>query len=508
MILLHELGRLFSRRPVLVTVILIVPLMLVAAFVQPRTPAVEQDITPAAVARAEAKLDELPGLFAGLIHEYPETNTYNLQLLDAWRDFGGQTDDIAGDQYGAYSHFYQAESQLIHEFFNAYNNARDKFLIYYDLFQKYMYPLPKVFIQKSDFEGLVRGTDALYELFDVTYLGANELNIARDKMNAVRQKTTFRYYLERTKPMFLYRDQFDDLGMKLKRLNDARLVQHASNTGDYIDHCEMTFQYITWHLNQYIVANATIPTNKFWGFTPYERQAAKREMVRMEYLFDRGEVSKDYSHSPLGVSALGSFNLMNAGYGTTIIDYVSNGVSIVFPALAIFMVFVTAFCVLSDINRGTIVGSVASPYSRRKIIWTKEVAVLVAAATLLLTYCLFFTVVGAILLGGMGVPPPVLGIAFGSLVIKTSAVGFLMFQCLVTLLKLFLIVSCVSLMSVAFKNKFTVCVVGVLFAAAFVVADVMLTPFSLYLLLIWPIKSLITGSFLFVMDRKFAKKEF
>jgi ABC-type transport system involved in multi-copper enzyme maturation permease subunit len=199
---------------------------------------------------------------------------------------------------------------------------------------------------------------------------------------------------------------------------------------------------------------------------------------------------------------------MNAGYGTTIIDYISNGVSIVFPALAIFIVFVTAFCILADIRAGTIVGSVASPHSRRKIIWTKELAVLLAAGALVLAYCLFFTVIGAIVLGGVAAPPPVLAIAFGSLVIKTSAVGFLMFQCLVVVLKLFLIVSCVSLMSVAIQNKYTVCIVGVLFAAAFVIADAFLMPFSLYLVLIWPIKSIITGTFLFIMDRKFAKKEF
>ena len=503
----QEFLRLFSRWGLLAVATLIVPILIVIAFV----PSVVNPI-PQNTNRAEAsrRLYDLRNMIDGLSQSYDASIREN--LVDAWVAFGGRTDDEQGDITGAYHAFFRAEMTHPDHFTDAINyfrSARTFFNVFYDIFYRYVYdmPTPKVFITQSNLNALVDGTKQLFQLFQTEPTDIHALRNRRDQMNNVRRSVDFRQILSETRNMFLTPQQATILHARFNLLDHRRDQVWAIGYAEYVDFCNMIYSYITIRMNRFIQSNANFSTSNFMGFTTFERQEQSRELYRLEYLFETQGFDMNYSRPPGGLVVFGTFTIMHAGSGTTIIDFMFHGAWVAFIALVVFAIIVTAFVIFVDIKNKTVIGTIATTQSRHRIIWTKIGVSMLCITTLLLIFYGLFALIGASIIGGTSLPPTVLAVFMGN-VISMSPIVFLILQCLYILAKLFLLVLLTAFLSVIFNNQYILAALCTLAVAAVVLLPVFLTPFNLFIVIFLPCIILLGGIFLVGTTWIFKKKEF
>ncbi|MDR0462402.1 MAG: ABC transporter permease [Christensenellaceae bacterium] len=523
--IIHELKRLLSWRPIGVTVCFFVPLLILVCLV----PGIKAPVTPPVnTAVIDGHIADLPAVFERLKASADEetTNTINMQLLAKWIIFGGKTDDLdqAEDIRGAYYEFYSAhfypggtEAEVWSQITPKYNYAKSTFMSFYQMYTDYMNPMPTIFINEGEYGNLQWGVDKLYKLFNATYDSIDDLNDARLEMNKVRQAVAFRSILSMSRNMRLTSIQVDDLNSKLNRLNQRRDALRPAGGIYYADFCNMTYDYISWHMRNYIAQNADFSTTSFQGFDTSTRELDKRQIVRLQWLIDNNKFDIDYSTPSNGLSNFKPFSIMHKAHGTTIIDFMYNASEIVWPALAIFAVFMTVFCIFDDIKNKTILGAIASKHSRRGIIFAKIIACFLCVTIVMLIFSSMFLIFGSIMASG-SLPPPVLVIFMGK-VISIAPETLLLIHFINLLQKLFLIVSFTAVLSIliaGFTKKLQksveyrpiMYVPACIFAGSVVILCTFLSIYSSFAVVFFGIAAVSTSLLLFATDRVFVRKEY
>ena len=514
--ILHEIKRMLAWRPVAVMLCLVVPLLLLATFV----PGIKSPSpAPTDSTVIDAHLASLPSIFERL--KDTTVITTNQRLLNTWIVFGGQTDDYTGDIRGAYYNFYRAEVNDAFQMRHTFSIAKIAFMDFYELYQDFMTPMPTVFIRRSDYANLSWGVEQLYNRFnsvDGATSPIQEINDARFAMNKVRQRVPFRQILMGARDMILTQEQINDLNAILEKMNQRRNELRQGDPAYYVDYSIMTYEYISWHQRRYTEQNAGFSTRSFQGFTTSVKEAEKFEMTRLRWLVNNDKFNLDYSYPPGGLSHKRTFSLMHKTTGTSIIDFIFNATEIIWPALAILLVLMTVFCIFDDIKNKTILGAIASRYTRREIIWSKLLACLLCMTILLLFFCIMFLVLGSIVLNGLPMPPTVVVFAFGYALSMASG-GFLFLHLIGLLFKSFLIISLTALISIIVANltkqiqdpikyRAAMYAPACFFAIAIVLMDVFLKIFSAYTIVFYPAAIFIMICMLVRIDQRFTRKEF
>jgi hypothetical protein len=430
-------------------------------------------------------------------------------MLEAWDDFS--------DKYHVFYWANYLKSR--DDIWGKFDETKDAFItLYDDYFVEYMVPMPMFFVRDTQYYAFKDGIEELWTLFDgvtetkdsVALLGDEDrlsatkhLNYMRSKMTEVRIRIDFRGIVTGSAPMYLTEQQANELTNRLVYLRDKTPTTSHEHALDY---GMMVLAYINILKNQYVESNAGFNTSGFHGFTPYGKEQAKMEKARIEYLLENGKANMSYSYAPFGLSPVATLGIMNTQYGTTVIDSMHNSFEIIYPALALLAILMVIFSLFMDLRDKTIIGSVASPNFRWKILLAKLVACLVAMMALMFVFGMAVMFIGAIKVGSFAVAPTILFPVFGLAIIELSPVAFLALYLLLLLVKLFLVASVVGLLCMVIKNMYLLAGIGVLFVAALVVIDVFLTPFIVFQFLFWPI--VIVGILVasYFTYRLFAKK--
>jgi|GEM_PF-2280823 len=532
-VLLHELHRLFSTRPVIVAVLFILPVVLLTYFFAPVHTPTPIDVDTISATKRLTGLDEI---FTTLEKSATAEQPYTEKLYQSWVRFGGGSDRIEDDKDGAYYKFYMAlidvtDPESPYYMWTTYEKAKIAFLNYYVEYEKYIVPVPKIFIVDAHFKALSGGTERLYELFTADYgTDVNALNRARDAMTTQRLKTDFRSILGNAKSMHLTAEQVAILRQDLEKYGE-RQAELIDNPADYVSFCNMIYGKITWDMYGFIEQNANFDVGKYYGFTTYYRENKKIEMSRINYLLENNLIDRDFSIMPIGLGFENYLPPMHANTGTTITDYVFGATEIMLPLLLIFAGVITFFTVFIDIHLNTVIGEIASPYHRRVIIWSKIFGAFIATVAILFAYLALVSIMAGTILGIKTMfPPTVLYIFLGDLVLKCApfwAIFGYILACFVRILLVVLFVTWVSLCPIFTpsyrlysdefpKNRFmkivsspyTLATFCAIFIVTFCVSEFFLKPFVLYNVFICPILFALLFPVAKLVDRAFIKKEY
>jgi hypothetical protein len=496
-----EFKRIFLKAPILFTLFFIVPVFVISSLVvgidEPAEPPENID---AALQDAELRLDSLYVTFG----EYQDFADYKNDLLDYWIAFGGQTDDVSGDIYGAYHYFLIAEYTDTEVFFSAYHSAQSAFMAYYSEFQRIVLGAPKVFIKTADYKSLVRGTEGLYGYFSKDYETNTQLYAMRAECHKIRQKVNFRKIIAGTKSMVLTYEQSTGLYDKFSYINEKR-EQFARDSVEeklrYIDFCEMSYRYLMLFFNKAVSKNTSISTGGFYGFSGLFTDKATAEIHRIEYLFEKNKTELDYA-KPFVFMAVS-----HQPTGTTPYDFTYNCVFIIAAALALLAVFIPVFCIFDDIKKNTVIGSIVSPHSRRKIITAKIFAGFVAFLIAIKVLCAMYIVTSYILVGPV-VTPPMLFVFANKFILAVSTLTCFLISVGVLLLKFLFLSALSAMLCLVLKRKITLLAVIITLSAAIITADRFLQPFTVYQLVMLPVIVIGSAVFLITAVRKFVRRDF
>jgi len=512
----HELRRMFAWRPVAVTLLLIVPFIIIVGFV----PGIKKPITPPTDAtEINAQILALPATFERLQRStptggtqphdvLPPPDTTKAILLQSWRWFGGlgTADDDLGSQYNAYYKFYRgADISNSDEMQLAYMGAQIAFANFYAVYNTFLSPIPTLFIKNSDYKNLHWGVQQLNYWFSQTWNTVIEANEIRHELNKVRRDVPFRAILQGMQDMYLTTAQTDYLNTELERLVDKR--NEITDPVYSANYSKMIWTYITFLMNDYIDQNANFSTASFYGFGNTARMQHESDYVRTKWLLDNDKFDLNYSSPPGGLSLSNTMSVMHETSGTTMADFIFNGSEIIFPAMAIFAVLVSLFCVFQDIKQKTILGAIASRYSRRRIIWSKAAACMLACTIVMALFWAIFLAMGAMLIGSVAFPPTII-VTMGVRVIQMTAGIFLLLQFVSAMIAISAIVAFVTLFSTLIQNWKILYPVAGFFALAVVLLEIFLSHIAIFTMIFYPLLLVFTAFFMVWTDQTFARKEF
>jgi ABC-type transport system involved in multi-copper enzyme maturation permease subunit len=234
---------------------------------------------------------------------------------------------------------------------------------------------------------------------------------------------------------------------ELRKYLEQLSVKLGALSGEqYADYSKMVYDYVTIRMRNYIAENANTPTSKYQGFTIPEREMQRKQLIRLDWLFENNKFDKDFSYESYGLSSKNAFSIMHKITGTTIIDYVYNSIELICPFLSLLVVFFVVHCIYDDMKNKTILGAVASKHNRWEIILSKLLACTILLVIMLAVFGTLFYIIGGALTGSAAVPPPVLVIS--GKVAVTNASTIIIVEFLMLLLKLFLIMSFTALLCI------------------------------------------------------------
>jgi hypothetical protein len=520
---------LFCVRVLSVAIVCLLPFVILAAFVPARIDAAEPDVDKAA---ADARFDAIYTTLTAITTSDRATIRYKEQLIEGWKFFGGATlgeADGIGDSIGAYYSFYWAElyphgGTVSPETFRPYLDAKAAFMEFYGGkfdesgklvragFTQIMKPYPKILVKSKHFNAFTGGVEELYTLFSDKYDTARQLDDARDKMTKVRQKTHFRLILEDARDIFITPEQqaklqADMANFELKRGayrldNSAGLISDAQ----YVSFDDMVVSNLSWKISRFVEENEP-KVGGFHGFGPYEKEVARAENIRIEYLFDRDEFAVDYARAPSGMAFGNPFTIAAPTKGTSQVDFVFNAIEIAWPMICALVLALVYFSIFWDIRAHTVIGAIASPHSRRSIIWSKFFTSFIAAAVMIIGFTCVMWFLASIIIGSTAAPP-ILAIVLGDAVVQVSQAGFLILAIVGLLFRVAALIAFAGFLSVISKNKAFTPVFGALFLVALVCADVFLKVFVAFNFFVYPALLVLTGLFFYFADRKFYRREF
>jgi len=197
---------------------------------------------------------------------------------------------------------------------------------------------------------------------------------------------------------------------------------------------------------------------------------------------------------------------MHRGSGTTVIDFIYNASEILFPALAIFMVVMTIFCVYVDIEKRTIIGKIAFSQGRNRVIWSKLGACTLYAFSFLAFFFIVFAILGSLIVGGS--LPPLALVIFAGNVIPISPVFIILLQFIGLLIKLTFLIAFTAFLSILIKNKYILLALSLTVLTILLNLTVFLSPFTLFSVIFWPILVASTTGLLFATAQMFKRREF
>lgn len=530
----HEISRLLGVRPLGIVLCVLVPLLILTIFVPGTTKPVVKDLKTDIAGTATVRFNGLNPT-DGTLHDLnanARTENANKHYLDdmkhTWIAFGGLSDNLNEDT-GAYFPFYSAtyEYATAHEdtILQAnYNLAKTAFDTFYIEYQKIMLPIPKIFIRAADYDAFTRGIEDIHNLFDLevsstvyTHEETTKVWRVQDKMNKIRRDTHFRAIMNRSQGMFLTKAQYDELAAIWETIETRRkaIVLHPPFTDlneqilHYTDFCDMGFDYISWLIYRAVVKNAPFETDMYWGYSTYEINAQRLEISRTAYLLQHDLFNMDYSTTPSGLTVHRPFTVMHAPSGTTGIDYIFNGLEVILPALLLLSVAIAIWCVWWDVHQMTVLGSVASPHTRRKIIWAKMFACLVVSLGILGAFAVLLGLFSTAALGGWATPPTALIVMLRDVVVKMSPIAFIILAILGVVAKMMTVILLTTYISLLFwRYRFVAPVAGGVFCVIFFLLDLFLRPFVLYNIIFYPIILVLIGVLLRLVDGAFVKKEY
>jgi hypothetical protein len=500
----------FTWRTLLISAAAMLPIIFIACLVTPVTAPVEIDINRDA---ATARVETLYEIFDDLANPNASTN-YTKELLASWVQFGGNEDEeIEGAYTALYNEWYTA-TEHHDEMWLAFYNARASFLRYYTEYNKYIKPVPKVFIERKHFNALTRGTEELYTLLcKNTYPTVDALNTARKAMTDVRIDVDFRAILSGAQAMFLTHEQCENLKNHLGEFEQKRTdfeTMGIISDAQYVSFCDMIYEIISYEMDGYVIKNADFSASKYYGFSVYDRQLKSVEIKKYEYMVDNNMFAVDYSNMPKGIAFKDCFGVMNKNVGTSMPDFIHNAMELVWLVAPLFLVAIVMLCVTTDIRRKTILGTIASPHSRKTIFWSKMFMCIFAFGvfTAISVFCFWFTATLNASVS-LAVPPHVVLAYFGGdLIFVVPSIIALCIYFTGLLLKAFVIFSLIAFLSLAVKNHYVMGVVCSLCIVGFIVADVFLRPFVFYEIIFYPLALLMTVVFIRLAHGLFIHKEY
>ena len=456
MLVLHELGRIFARTNVFIMLLLFIPMFVITSFVVGIQPPAQPDIGPYEVFQSRTRYENLVGHIQNFA-----TPQWQVEVLDqAFTNFE--------QQYQVFYHSIGPQVQF------QFQTTQHLFQVFYNLSRTYVIDNRFFFINANDYREFARAMQDLNSIFS----NPQGYNL-RAQAHTIREQVDLGRIVRGLEPIQLSnRTSLDEVISWLdnRYLDLVTSTKFSGSEYQALKEYEFFSMAYLFLAHQFTVAAAdsapSSPRNFYW-FQDFGTTRQNAQIIKTQWLLGQGSTRFDYS-SPF--SFMGASFIMS---GSSPGDFIFSNLEIAALVLILFTVALTIFCIFDDIKKQTVINTLVSRHSRRKIIISKLIACWLAITLVVLVLTLLYLLVALFAVGGVG-NPSILLVFNGTSITTMSAFGMLVLYVLFLLLKLFFVCSVTAMLCLVFKKFMPLAIVAVLVPAIIVVMNAFLYPFMFY----------------------------
>lgn len=437
MILLNEVRRIFAKAPVMVLLCCIIPVFVISAIIigikPPSPPLIDlrtsdfnqalvnfESGNPETVQYSKAHINESLNDLRDLI--YAGDIDFTEDLYEAFELFAREWNPfitIANDgsrTYDEYLMLYQDYFLAVNESYKFFEKEIDKIFggasrllitpTNYNIIHKWMEDTAKAIVYDQNFDArnlneaeLNQKRIIILEAWDKYAHKSNELE-KHDVYRALHNSTSI-IFTEAQKEVLrnIYANQIEPNRLEFEReiyasqnYNDRRLA-----ISKYADYVRISCEYLNLDIKE-IQSKNVKGIAKFKGFNNYNRAAVSDQKAVLGVLVFKGKTSFDYS-IPYQFC-----KVLNKNTGTTVHDFIFNNLELISIPLIILACLIVVFCIFDDIRKKTVFTALLSPSGRRRVIFSKLLACVIAIAAVTAIFSFLFLATVSLATGGATAP--------------------------------------------------------------------------------------------------------
>ena len=461
-----ELKRIFTKLPILILLLVILPVFAVSAIIT----GIKSPSTPSALSYEPLEVwqDRLSDLERVVDHDGEEFET---SLFVAFREFTETWDTFVNHDYPSTAGGWTTLRNSFCEMITAYQDFET-------IANASFTGASNVMITSGNFKTVQKGMQEFKRILITPNYNVNALSdldlwnvvveVRRELESAEGYAVDMLAILSNTKSIVFDWDERRELEEHLDKA--IAYVESAEGEQQRTEFLIVACEYIELHI-QLVQARHTGNITRFRGFASFNRPATKDRLAVLGVLIDEQKSIFDYS-TPYKYGSI-----LHEPTGTSGMDFVFNNLELISIPLIILACLVVVFCIFYDIKKDTIIGSLVGPKSRRQVLTAKLLACTIAIALIIGIFGILFFLTATIITGTA--TAPTILTAFGGTAIKISPCLLLMVYLLSLFFKMLFFASITALICINAKSIIPILIIVGSIIAAIILLNVFFT-------IVWP----------------------